>query len=202
MLPENLPYTEKELLKNLMAGQEDAFRTIFNMFVAPLQYFAVKLIRQEQEAEDVVGFAFHKLWQQKNHFSSLPELRSFLYTIVRNQCIDILRHNTVKAAVHSELTGSQSEADSHAEGRMLQSELLRVVFAEIKALPERYRSILEWSFIEELSTAEMAARLNVSESHIRADKSRGLAMLRTALQHKQLLFTALVLYPFWENQTP
>lgn len=191
---ENLPYNEKELLHGLADGDQVAFRQIFELLLRPLCFFAEKLIGQKEEAEDAASIAFQKLWQRRNDFSSLTAVRSFLYTTVRNQCLDILRHRAVVTTVQQQMANSQEQNELSIEAQMYQAELLRIVYQNIKELPDRYRHILEYSFLENQSTAEIAARLQLSENHVRADKSRAIALLRTILRNPFLLELIFLYY--------
>lgn len=172
-------------------GDERAFRQVFEIQLNPLCYFAEKLISQRQEAEDIVSLAFLKLWNRHQDFSSFAGIRSFLYTTVRNQCLDVLRHRTVVNAAHEQLSVVPPEGT--IEARMYQAELLQLIHQEIQNLPLKPRQILEWSFLEELSTTEIAQKLTITESHVRVEKSRALVQLRTALRKKQLWDQVMVL---------
>ncbi len=83
----------------------------------------------------------------------------------------------------------------------MQAELLEQIFTEIGKLPEQYRQVLEMSFKEELTVQEIAQRTNKAENHVRADRSRALALLRASLKDKHLLEAALVLWAMYEAGT-
>lgn len=148
------------------------------------------------EAEDIVSAAFYKLWQRHKDFSTAAGIRSFLYTTVRNQCLDYLKHRKVIEAAHPAIPKTLN--DTGIEARMYQSELLQLIYLEIQSLPERSRQILEWSFLEELSTAEISAKMQMTETHVRVEKSRALVQLRTALRKKDLWDSTLLFALLWQ----
>lgn len=186
------------ILADFSRGDEQAFRHVFDLLFRPLCFFAGKFTGQKEEAEDMAAQAFHKLWLRRGGFSSLAAIRSFLYTTVRNQCLDLLKHKEVVSNVHKQLAAAPGEADTFSESRMMQAELLAVIFAEIGKLPEKYRVVLELSFKEELSVQEIALRTHKAENHVRADRSRALALLRASLKDKKLLDAALALWAVYE----
>ncbi|MGN6416663.1 MAG: RNA polymerase sigma factor [Pseudobacter sp.] len=195
-MSENYQYNEQELLLRITNGDQRAFRHVFDNQLNPLCYFAEKLIGQKQDAEDMVSQAFSKLWQRHKDFSSIAGIRSFLYTTVRNQCLDYLKH---KAVVHAAEKHLQPQlAATVIEANMYQAELIQLIWQEIRQLPEKYRSILEYSFLEELSTAEIAKRLNKTETHVRVDKSRALVLLRAALRKKKVWEQAFAFLSLWQ----
>lgn len=177
-------------------GEENAFRQVFDAQLNPLCFFAQKLIGSRMEAEDIVSVAFYKLWQRHTNFSTAAGIRSFLYTTVRNQCLDYLKHRKVVEAAHPAMP--QSLTDSGIEAKMYQSEILQLIYLEIQSLPGRARQILEWSFLEELSTAEISAKMQMTETHVRVEKSRALVQLRTALRKKSLWDSTILLALLWQ----
>lgn len=193
-MSETILYNEEELLRGFSAKEEAAFRSIFELLAAPLHYFARRLIADSTDAEDIVSIAFHKLWETTNKFESLKSLRSYLYITVRRQCIDRLRHQAVVQKARRDLFATQDHQTESLDNEYIQAELLRLIYEEIKMLPEKYRTILEWTYLLDLTTAEMAVRLGSTENHIRADRSRGLQLLRKALHNRALVFTPLGIF--------
>ncbi|RZS76645.1 RNA polymerase sigma factor [Pseudobacter ginsenosidimutans] len=188
-------YNDPQFPERFAQGEENAFRQVFDTYLNPLCFFAQKLIGSRMEAEDIVSIAYYKLWQRHKDFSTAAGIRSFLYTTVRNQCLDYLKHQKVVAAAHlpNPLT------DSGIEAKMYQGELLQLIYMEIHSLPERARQILEWSFIEELSTTEISVKMQMTESHVRVEKSRALVQLRAALRKKDLWDSTLLLALLWQS---
>src|SRR6266498_2637097 len=84
---------DNELLIALKQGDNNAFNHVYSLFYRPLCYFAERLTGQHEIAEDVVAESFIKLLQKKPDFSNVKKLKSFLYTVTQNTCIDILRRN-------------------------------------------------------------------------------------------------------------
>ncbi len=189
---------EQAMLADFSKGDEQAFRQVFDLLFRPLCFFAGKFTGQKEEAEDMAAQAFHKLWLRRENFDSPAAVRSFLYTTVRNQCLDLLKHREVVSNVHKKLAALPEETDTFSESQMMRAELLGVIFAEIGKLPEKYRLVLEMSFREELSVQEIALRTHKAENHIRADRSRALALLRASLKDKKLLDAALALWALYE----
>ncbi len=189
-------YNDPQFPERFARGEESAFRQVFDSQLNPLCFFAQKLTGNRMEAEDIVSAAFCKLWQRHKDFTSMAGIRSFLYTTVRNQCLDFLKHRKVIEAAHPALPKTLN--DTGIEAKMYQSELLQLIYLEIQSLPERSRQILEWSFLEELSTAEISAKMQMTETHVRVEKSRALVQLRTALRKKDLWDSTLLFALLWQ----
>lgn len=186
------PYNDPDTLLRFSQGDEHAFRAIFTAQLQPLCYFAHKLLGQKEEAEDVVSTAFATLWERRAQFSNGNAIKSFLYITVRNACYDLLKHRQVVHKAQDTITGISAEPDITIDARILQTELLQLILAELKSLPERSRQILEYSFLEEKKTNEIADLLHMSASHVRMEKSRALVQLRKLLLEKQLLEVVII----------
>ena len=88
---------EKTFISAFQAGEEKVFRYVFEKFYSSLCVYCLRLIREEWVAADLVQEAFVKLWENRQNFSSLLTIRSYLYTIVRNSGINYLRYMKMKA---------------------------------------------------------------------------------------------------------
>ena len=97
--------------------------------------------------------------------------------------------NNAQAAI----TDITNEPDISIDARILQTELLQLILSELKSLPERSRQILEYSFLKEKKTGEIARLLSMTEAHVRMEKSRALVQLRKLLLEKQLLEVVVIL---------
>ena len=87
---------EKTFISAFQAGEEKVFRYVFEKFYSSLCVYCLRLIREECVAADLVQEAFVKLWENRQNFSSLLTIRSYLYTIVRNSGINYLRYVKMK----------------------------------------------------------------------------------------------------------
>ena len=88
---------EKTFISAFQAGEEKVFRYVFEKFYSSFCVYCLRLIREEWVAADLVQEAFVKLWENRQNFSSLLTIRSYLYTIVRNSGINYLRYMKMKA---------------------------------------------------------------------------------------------------------
>ncbi len=74
---------------NLPAGT--TFESIYHSHYQALCFYAEGITGHTQSAEDMVTETFIKLLRGNNSFDTLSQVKSFLYTITRNACIDLLR---------------------------------------------------------------------------------------------------------------
>lgn len=134
-----------ELVLGLSQRNETAIKLLFTMYFRSLCFFAEKIIGNSAEAEDLATDAFLKLIKAEKAFNCLEEIRSYLFTSVKNACIDRLRKQKREAV---QLGGPFTTiADAPylelLEREMLTAQLLQLVYAEIERLPEKCRRIFK-----------------------------------------------------------
>ena len=71
-----------------------AFADILRLQRKALNCFAEKLLGISEEAEYIVNDSFMKLWAKHTDFDSLPAIKLFLYTTIRDSCLDFLKYSS------------------------------------------------------------------------------------------------------------
>lgn len=126
--------------------------------------------------EDCVQNAIFHAWQRRGSFENIFMLKSFLYTSIKNEMISIRRKETAR-----EHYVSQLEQETAFRNSVIDHEARVMLYQAIQELPEKVRVVFEMSFIEGLKNAEIAGKLNLSDSSVKKYKARALAILRTKL---------------------
>src|SRR5690606_24091825 len=102
------------MIEQFRKGNEHSFNLLYKEFYRSLYYFALKIVQEEQEAEDIVTESMVKLWQQRIHFSQLAEVKSFLFITTQRAALNAIRNRQrhrqkellIAKAVESENTDS------------------------------------------------------------------------------------------------
>jgi RNA polymerase sigma-70 factor, ECF subfamily len=173
------------------AALEAAFKKHFKPLCAYCQYrFGFEL----DLAKEAVHTGFIRLWENRESVSLESSVQAYLYRVVTNISLDMLKHEKVKQkyARHVSLndsTGSLSRDFHNTDLRQLRTDIDKAV-AE---LPEQMRRIFELSRYEELKYAEIALRLNISVKTVETQMSRALVKLRQKLSHYLAIFVLAAL---------
>ncbi len=183
---------EHTWIASLARGDESALSHFFKLHQKSLGYFALRMIEDEAEAEDIVAGCFVKLWERRVDFADADKLKSFLYVTCRNACLNHLRHLKVKSAAqeayHLELEASSEDVFY----KIVESEVLQAVHREIELLPENYREVFKRIYFEHQKTDEIALALNLNVQTVRNYKNRSIELLKATML-KQGLSSALTL---------
>ena len=71
----------------------ESFKNIFLLYYRPLCLFAIHYLKNIDNAEDIVQDCFTEIWARKDYVDDIENLKSYLFTMVRNRCIDRLRED-------------------------------------------------------------------------------------------------------------
>lgn len=167
-------------LEALREGSQQAFRRIFEQYHARMCHFAAKMLSDSGESEDVVQEAFIKMWEHRMHFETMDALRAFLYTTIRNRCLNIYKHAKVVRKYGDLLQPPPDTAD--AIGYLIEAEVVQDVNKAVNQLPPGCRNVLHLSYFEGLRNKDIAEQLNVSVNTVKTQKQRALQLLRGMLK--------------------
>lgn len=159
---------------------------VFQQYYRPLCLYALHYLHDLDEAEDIVQDCFVRLLEA-NRLESMeihssdkslltsPQLKSFLYTSVRNACIDKLRR---KNPILQDVSPSDLQGTISDEQAVDSSSREALLWTAIEQLPERCREIFLMSKRDGLTYREIAEELELSEKTVEHQISKALKILR------------------------
>ena len=175
----------------LIAGDEQAFDTVYKQYYRGLCAFASQYVTVP-ESEEIVQDVMMWLWENRKSLVADMSLKSLLFTIVRNKCLNTISHIQVKQQVHERLYAKFQEQFENpdfyiGELMALASKAIRELPDEyrkafIRELPDEYRKAFEMNRFEEMTYNEIAERTGVSPKTIAYRISQALKILRTELK--------------------
>lgn len=149
--------------------------------IAWLRKFARALVNDPSDADDLVQGALSAAVTSRR---PIANLRAFLAGSVRRLAWNqqrATRHRADRERRYAELTqGAAKPPGDHLESM----ETMRAALDEVAKLPEAQANVISLRFVEDLSVAEIAARLNIAESSVRSNLARGLATVRGRLDER------------------
>ena len=172
---------EDKLIEAFRNGDETAVKQLYDQYYRSLCYFAISLTGIHDEAEDVVVESFLKLLSKKQDFDRLADIRSFLFTVVRNACLDYLRRNKTKNKFKEELMLAGEETEQWVQDEEMTAKVLQLIYTEIESLPPQCRTVFKSIFFHSKTTEEIASELGLSRQNVLNQKSKALHMLRMKL---------------------
>lgn len=157
--------------KGVLKIIEDTFKCYYR----PLNLYAIHYLKDLDEAEDVVQECFADLWERLNSNKPVSDIKSYLYRMVRNKCIDHLREemsvmrDVLPVDLDSIVSDDESEKTSRIEARL---------WTAIDNLPERCREIFLLNKCDGLKYQEVADKMGLSIHTVDNQISKALRLLR------------------------
>jgi len=169
---------EKIVMLGLANRDKRAYVILFETYHAPLFRFAETYVCCPGLAEDIVQEVFIKLWE--NPVSRVSRsLRSYLFLMVRNACIDYLRSVQVEDKKMQKLFEAQILSDS--VDLDIDEDITSKIKDAIEELPEQCREVYQMSVFDGLKHAEIAEELDISLSSVKVQVYRAKNSLREKL---------------------
>lgn len=174
---------ERELIARLRAQEPEALGELFQRLGGPMITLASSMLRDRDEANDVVEDALLRVHRAAPGFRGERGLRTWVLRIVANLCRDRLRRRKFIAPTPEgedpfEHAGLSFDPIPELDAAMDQRTLAALVERAMERLPDEQREVLVLRHRLGLSHAEMMETLNVPEGTVKSRIARALAALR------------------------
>jgi RNA polymerase sigma-70 factor (sigma-E family) len=153
---------------------------LFRQHHAELVRLAVLLTRDQATAEDAVQDVYLRLQARHGRLGREGEELAYIRACVLNGCRSMLRRRNRARLLGGELSADLLPGES-AESAVIRSEERRQVLIALAALPARRREVLVLRYYLDLSEAEIATTLGISNGSVKSAAARGLAALARTL---------------------
>ena len=154
-------------------GEPTDFETLYNRYGEMLFRVCYSMLRSREDAEDAVQDVFLKYFTDPKVFNDKEHEKAWFLRVTSNHCKDVMRKRTVRSSVAlDEINELEDYGVEGSDGEVLNS---------IFALPEKYRSVFVLHYLEELSVAEVAKGLGLTQSAVKMRLARGRELLKEKL---------------------
>ena len=142
---------------------------LVNTYETTLYRAALAILGDAHEAEDAVQDAFLRCLEKAPDFESPAHARAWLLRVTVNWCRDQLRSPWRKRRVDWDSLENQPAFETPEQGELYEA---------VMSLPEKYRTVLDLFYYEELSVREIGEVLGLSQSAVTTRLSRARKLLR------------------------
>lgn len=167
--------------------QFSSFEELFRLYFPRMQRYACYLLRDPDEADDLVQDVFLQLWRDQDLLDRDKNVSSYLFTILRNRCLNVLKkrivedryrlHETSVRADELYHTSFEKEGDFVSFDELLHQEVLSL----IREMPEKCGIAFHLKWIEGKKIREIAEIMDISVSMVDKHLARGLALAKRKL---------------------
>jgi RNA polymerase sigma-70 factor (ECF subfamily) len=186
----------RDLFKQISAGDELAFRAIFDLYRVELFSVVIRLTKSKVIAEEIIQELFIGLWVSREHLIHVEDPTSYIYRILLNQTGNYLKKEAnqeriIKAALQYMRSSSdvtKQTIDVH--------ETQRLIELALGHLPPQQKIVYRLSRQEGLSNNEIASQLHVSQNTVKSHLSKAIWTIRTYLKNTAMV-VALAIHSYY-----
>lgn len=181
-------WTDQEVVDRVRAGDTALYEIIMRRYNQRLYRVARAILRDDAESEDVMQDAYVRAYQHLDQFAGRAPFSTWLTRIAVHEALARLRSRKRNPQLdtddYGELLMHMSEPSPGPEDNATIAETSRLLEEAVLDLPEPYRIVVTLRDIEDLSTTETAAALDITEENVKVRLHRGRAMARAWLLSK------------------
>ena len=146
------------------------FEDVYLSYFSKMKYFAKEYVISEEDAENIVQDVFVELWENKEMLNMHMNLIAYLFTTIKNKCLNHLRHKLVVQETANKLQEEYTislrmnldSLETFDNNLFSDQDIEKLISRALDALPEKCRAIFIMSKIEGKKHNEIAQELNIS----------------------------------------
>ncbi len=183
--------TDDEVVRRVRAGETALYEIVMRRYNQRLYRITKAIVKDPHEAEDVMQEAYVRAYQHLHQFAGESAFSVWLTRIAVNEALRRLRQRKRISQLDEHDfeefdTGQESPMDIAADSPNPEQcasnqEVTRVLEEAILDLPYQFRTVVMMRDIEQLSTADTAAALDLTQENVKVRLHRGHAMMRSWL---------------------
>ena len=195
--------TDEQLMVRFQRGDRSAFTSLVRRHQTALFNFALRQLRVQSVAEDVVQEAFVRVVQNAADFKHEARFTTWVYTITRNLCIDQLRKRALRKHPSLDESRAGEEGDGPTLGEQMPdgrasvereatgTELRERIARAVETLPDEQREVFLMREVSNLPFKEIAEITGVPENTVKSRMRYALERLQQALSEYEEYARAL-----------
>ena len=177
------------LVERARKGDKTASAELYEKMYDKLYFFALKNVRSKDDAEDIVQEAFMKALESLSELNSSESFSGWIYSVTYNLCIDKMRGGKRVARFETEddrdnaiENSALNEPVMVPEDYMQNEETKRQIKDVIDGLRPDMRSAVILYYYDQMSIAEIAETMNLSESSVKSKLYQARKKIKTKLE--------------------
>lgn len=180
---------DKTLLNSIKSGDNEAFEYLFKVYYPRLHRYAIRFLKDEDIAHDIIQECFMHLWEKRATLSAIS-IASLLFAMVRNSCLNYIKHLSIveKYQIDTKAEGEErlyyTDFFLDAEHKLLYDELQEQIKIVMDSLSPRSKEIFIMSRFKGLKNREIAEILNISTTAVEKQISKTLRCFSDHFKNK------------------
>ncbi len=178
--------------------EAEQFEELFRAEYTRLCGFARQYVHDDDMAKDICQHVFIKLWERRNEIDRNKSVTSYLFTAVKNRCLNYIRDNKkFRSNLLDVVCGDIDFVDPNDSDHLEFAELQASIEYALERLPDKCRKVFELSRFHHKKYREIAEELGIAQKTVEAHMSKAMRILRECLKSYRLIGTLVFLMNFF-----
>lgn len=173
---------EKELLSRIAAGDETAFRVIYDNYRRKIYAYTIRLTESEAIADDIIQDVFMKVWVNRQSLESIDNFNAWLHTVARNHIADVMKIIAKARVSHQQWAKAANGITNITEETITDKENQQLLQQALNRLSPQQRLIYHLTRHEGTKHADIAGQLQISRNTVKTHLVHALRSIRSYLQ--------------------
>lgn len=193
----NQPYDEKELLFYIAAGDEQAFKQLYESWYDRVYGTALLTSKSADLASDIAQDVFLSIWKNRGAISGVRQLSSYLFVATRNTVFNMMKKKSFESSyrMYSQTWVAETSPFDDTPAPLRLKELQGIVEQAVSRLPPQQQRAFRLSREQGLTHEQIAQEMGVAAPSVKDYIVRALAFLRT---HLKEIGEMTCLFLFWK----
>lgn len=174
------------IMDNFKTGSKLGFDLMYQAFFIHLYYFAVSVIKDHDDAKDIVVTAIMHAFSKYKDFISFNKVQAYLYITVKHKCLKYLDYNK-KLKKELSIFDPSALTEESVDAKIVRSEFLQLVYMEIESLPPIRKQVFKLFYIDGLTITQIAKKMNMTQVAASNNKLKALNQLKQLLSIKKII---------------
>lgn len=172
---------ERDWIESLRAGDESGFRVLVERYQDRVYAMAYRFTGCPHEANDLAQDIFIQIYEHIRDFQGRSSLSSWIYRLALNRCISFRRAQKRRAVLGRDGPVFGAAPEKSPEEQVTLAEETKALHRTLRKLPERYMTVIELYYFQELSYQQIADLTGIAVRTVETRLYRARQRLRDLL---------------------
>ena len=172
----------EEIIRRLKREDKSAMDELFQYYYPRLYHFSKSILKIENEIDDTLQDVFVKIWLNRHKISSAETFNSYIFTITKNEVLNLIRSNLRDHSFKEELFLRSVAEEYQTPNSVEFNEIKAGIDKIVESLPEKRKQVFILSRTEGLSNKEIAQQMNISEKTVEDHVTHAIKHLKKTMK--------------------
>ena len=183
---------ETYLLHRLAAGDEGAFRILYDTYRDKLFFYVLRITASQQMAEDVLQEVFVKIWVGRESMKQVQCFSAWLFRVAKNKTLNGLRRLSLETLILAEVASNTDRQVNHTAETVDFLDTKKALHDAMEQLPPQQKLVYRLRWEQGLKSREIAMQLNISPLTVKKHMANASRSIRSLLEKQTAISVTVV----------